>query len=137
MQVEHIIQLLTAERDRLQKAIDALSGSAKPVEEAAAALDLNTPQAPESVKPASAKAAIMPKRTLSAAGRKAIAEGAKKRWAAVKAAKAPSQPVVKGKRTLTATARKAMADAAKKRWAAIKAGKAPNPFAKKAGKKAS
>jgi hypothetical protein len=30
-----------------------------------------------------------------------------------------------------------MADAAKKRWAAIKAGKAPNPFAKKAGKKAS
>ena len=72
---------------------------------------------------------------MSAAGRKAIAEAARKRWAAVKATKAPSAPVVERKHKISAAARKAMADAAKKRWAAIKAGKAPSPFAKAKRKK--
>jgi hypothetical protein len=40
-----------------------------------------------SVPPAPAKVSAKPKRKISAAGRKAIAEAARKRWAAVKAAK--------------------------------------------------
>jgi hypothetical protein len=85
-------------------------------------------------RPASHVAAPAPvalKRTMSAAGRKAIADAVRKRWAAVKAAKTAQAPgAVEPKRALSVSARKAMADAAKKRWAAIKAGKAPNPFAK-------
>jgi hypothetical protein len=67
---------------------------------------------------------------MSAAGRSAIADAARKRGATVNAAKISSPPVVERKNTISAAARKAMAEAAKKRWAAIKAGKAPNPFAK-------
>jgi hypothetical protein len=74
---------------------------------------------------------------MSAAGRKAIADAARKRWAAAKAAKTAQAPApVEPKRALSVSARRAMADAAKKRWAAIKAGKAPNPFAKAKSKTA-
>jgi hypothetical protein len=76
MQTEQIVALLTAERDRLTRAIDALQGGAKrrgrPLGHTAAA-----PMA-------------KPKRRLSAAGRKAIAEAARRRWAAIKAGKAKS-----------------------------------------------
>jgi hypothetical protein len=66
-------------------------------------------------------------RRLSALGRRKISEAAKKRWAAVRAAKEgaamkKSAPVMKKakKRVLSAEARKKMAEAAKKRWAAQK-----------------
>jgi hypothetical protein len=120
MQTEQIVALLVAERSRLDAAIHVLQGPVKrrgrPPAASAPAVPAVTP--------------VQRKRTMSAAGRKAIADAARRRWAAIKAAKSPTPPVVEQKRALSADARKAMADAAKKRWAAIKAGKAPNPFAK-------
>ena len=131
MQMKQIVALLVAERNRFDAAIQALQGSAK------------HGGRPSGKKTFASKVAspspVAHKRTLSAAGRKAIADAARKRWAGIKAAKAaPSaaKPAVKGKRGISAAARKAMAAAAKKRWAAIKAGKAPNPFAKAKGKAA-
>ena len=61
----------------------------------ASSFDPTADHVPEWVKPASAKAAP-PKRKLSAAGRKAIADAAKKRWALVKTGKAASPFAVKG-----------------------------------------
>jgi GNAT superfamily N-acetyltransferase len=132
MSIEQIVALLIAERNRLEVAIHALQGPAKhrgrPVSNQASASAV------------SGSGPIARKRKMSAAGRKAIGDAARKRWAALKAskakAKAPSSVVIARKRTLTAAARKAMADAAKRRWAAIKAGKAPNPFVKTKGKAA-
>jgi hypothetical protein len=122
MSIEQIVALLVTERNRLDAAIQALQGPAKrrgrPLGRKASA--------PKSSAPARGQR----KRTMSAAGRKAIADASRKRWAAIKAGKTPSAPVIQRKHKLSAAARKAMADAAKKRWAAIKAGKAPNPFAK-------
>ena len=83
-----------------------LSGG--PVESAA------TPEAPK-----------RKRRKMSAAGRKAIAEAQRKRWAA---AKKPTEPApheaAKPKRNLSEAGRKAIADATRKRWAAVKAAKA-------------
>ena len=91
MQTEQIVAFLIAERNRLDAAIQALEGPVKrrgrPPAKKAPAATVAAP-APAPVAP--------PKRTLSAAGRKAIAEGARKRWAAIKAGKAPS-PFAKGK----------------------------------------
>jgi len=79
---EQILALLFAERDRLSRAIEALGRAmgkrqGRPPE---------TRNAPAVATRASAK----PKRKLSAAGRKAIAEAARKRWALIKAGKVPS-----------------------------------------------
>jgi hypothetical protein len=131
MQLEQIVALLVAERSRLDAAIHALQGPAKHSGSLAGKKAAATPVA--------ASSPVARKRTLSAAGRKAIADAARKRWAGIKAAKAtptPAKPAVKRKRGISAAARKAMAAAAKKRWAAIKAGRAPNPFAKAKGKAA-
>jgi hypothetical protein len=91
---EQIVQLLIAQRDRLQRAIDALQGPVKrrgrPPKNPAPAFDYNAPNVPDWVKPASARMAVPKKRQLSAAGRKAIGDAARKRWAAIKAGKAPS-----------------------------------------------
>jgi hypothetical protein len=78
MQTEQIVALLIAERDRLSRAIGELQGSAKRHSPPrASSLALRAPAA----KPAARK------RRISAAGRKAIADAARRRWAAVKAAK--------------------------------------------------
>jgi hypothetical protein len=120
VQTEQIVALLIAERDRLEAAIQALQGTTKPVG-----------RPPRATVPAvQAAVPVARKRKMSAAGRKAIAEAARRRWAAIKVAKAPSPPTVEPKRTISSVARKAIADGAKKRWVAIKAGKAANPFAK-------
>jgi hypothetical protein len=104
VQTEQIVQLLIAERDRLQGAIDALQGPVKRrgrppgsgrKKAAVASFDPTADNVPDWVKPASAKASP-PKRKLSAAGRKAIAEAAKKRWALIKAGKAASPFAPKG-----------------------------------------
>jgi hypothetical protein len=121
MQTEQIVALLVAERDRLSRAIDALEGPAK---------RRGRPPKASPTPRTQAAAPVARKRKMSAAGRKAIADASRKRWAAIKAGKTPSAPVVERKHKLSAAARKAMAAAAKQRWAAIKAGKAPNPFAK-------
>jgi hypothetical protein len=127
MPIEQIVALLVAERNRLDAAIRALQGPAK---------RRGLPPGRKGPAPAVPVAApVARKRKISAAGRKAIADASRKRWAAIKAGKTASAPVER-KRKLSAAARKAMAAAAKKRWAAIKAGKARNPFAKKPSKKA-
>jgi hypothetical protein len=84
MQTEQIVALLVTERDRLSRAIEALRGPTKrrgrpPKSEdrIVAGASVNSVKAPA-------------KRELSAAGRKAIADAARRRWAAIKAGKAPS-----------------------------------------------
>jgi cell division septum initiation protein DivIVA len=66
------------------------------------------------------------RRKMSAAGRKAIAEAQRKRWAASKKAARPSAPKAapKPKRKLSAAGRKAIITATKKRWAVVRAAKA-------------
>jgi hypothetical protein len=65
---------------------------------------------------------VSPKRPgMSAAGRKAIAEAQRNRWAAVKAQSATPRAVRKTKRKLSAAGRAAIVAALKKRWAAKKA----------------
>jgi len=63
------------------------------------------------------------KRTISAAGRRAIAEAQKRRWAAKKATSAPAPEVAakKPKRKLSAEGRRNIVAALKKRWAAKRA----------------
>lgn len=61
------------------------------------------------------------KRGMSAAGRKAIGEAQRKRWAALKATAAAPKAAKKPKRKLSAAGRAAIVAALKKRWAAKKA----------------
>ena len=56
-------------------------------------------------------------RKMSAAGRKAIAEAQRKRWADSKNQSGESSEKAKPKRKLSAAGRKAISDATKKRWA--------------------
>ena len=80
MQTEQIVALLIAERDRLSSAIEALQGSPH-----------RGPAPKSAVTHAATAETVAPKkRRMSAAGRKAIAEGARRRWAAIKAGKALS-----------------------------------------------
>lgn len=88
MQTEQIVALLIAERTRLDAAIQALQSSkrrGRPAKKApASTVDYQAP------KPAPAKAPVVQKRKISGAARKAMANAAKKRWAAIKAGKAPN-----------------------------------------------
>jgi hypothetical protein len=61
------------------------------------------------------------KSRMSAAGRKAIAEAQRKRWAAVKNQASSTVPAKKSKRKLSAAGRANIVAALKKRWAAKKA----------------
>jgi hypothetical protein len=68
-------------------------------------------------------AAVMstrPRRKMSAAGRKAIAEAQRKRWAALKGAGNSGRAPKKAKRKLSPAGRAAIVAALKKRWAAKK-----------------
>lgn len=60
------------------------------------------------------------KRRMSAAGRAAIAAGARRRWAGLKG-KAASKPVKQGRRKMSAAARARMSASAKARWKKAKA----------------
>ena len=79
MASEHILSLLVQERDRLNRAIEALQGPTKrigrPPKNPLAVAVLGIPPAPKKRKP------------FSAAVRKKMALAQKKRWAAIKAAK--------------------------------------------------
>jgi len=86
MKTEQIVVLLIAERDRLSRAIDALQRPAKRPGKTPGAATKRV----SATSPAIASAPVARKRTMSAAGRKAIAEAAKRRWAAIKAGKAKS-----------------------------------------------
>jgi hypothetical protein len=75
MATEHIIGLLIAERDKLNKAIEALGGATKPV----------SGPSKSSVAPATAPApakAVRKRKALSAAQKKAHSERMKAFWAA-------------------------------------------------------
>ena len=91
MPTEQILALLISERDKLNRAIESLGGitgkrRGRPPG------SRNTPA------PAKAPARAKPKRKLSAAGRRAIVAAARKRWAAIKAGKAPSPFAKRAKR---------------------------------------
>ena len=87
---DQILQLLIAERDKLNRAIEALQGSAtKRRGRPPGSVNKETAVAPAAV------AAAPAKRKMSAAGRERIAEAARKRWALIKAGKAKS-PFAKG-----------------------------------------
>jgi hypothetical protein len=64
------------------------------------------------------------KRGMTAAGRKAIGDAQRKRWAALKGESATPKAAKKPKRKLSAAGRANIVAALKKRWAAKKAGKA-------------
>jgi hypothetical protein len=120
MATDHILALLVSERDKLTSAIEVLAG---------------TP-APEPIEPQKAARPTPPaRRKMSAAGRKAIADAARKRWAALKASKAtaappaaapkvaPAQPPTQKKKASSAkdaAFRKKMSEQMKAAWATRK-----------------
>jgi hypothetical protein len=135
MATDHILTLLISERDKLTKAIEALQGTATP----GPGRGTVRPSVERDSKPPETAGPKAPaKRKLSAAGRRAIIEGTKKRWAAIKAAKSAAEaPVpavelakatpaklpshVKGKAAVKSAAfRKKMSDRMKAAWAARK-----------------
>lgn len=76
------------------------------------------------------------KRGISAAGRKAIAEAQRRRWAlARQASGGDSKPAPKAKRRLSAAGRKRIVEATKKRWALVRAQKAAAEGSAKSGKR--
>jgi hypothetical protein len=81
---EHIIQLLIVERDRLERAIEALRGSSPKV------LDIyDDPIMPDLVKSASKKTptpAVPKRKKISTEARRRMAEGQRRRYAAIRAA---------------------------------------------------
>jgi hypothetical protein len=137
MATDHILALLASERNKITKAIEALQGPTTTEKTPGAVRKAVLPSVEQESKPPETVGGTAPvKRKLSAAGRRAIIAGAKKRLAAIKAAKAAaaatasvavalkaapakiSVPVRKG--GLTAAGRKALSIAMKKRWAAKK-----------------
>jgi hypothetical protein len=83
MSTEHIVGLLIEERDRLEAAIAALQGPSS-----APAGIYEDPTMPDWVKPKAKVAPAPEKKGFSAATRRRMAEGQKRRWAAINAAKA-------------------------------------------------
>lgn len=91
MQTEQIVALLVADRDRLSRAIEALEGPAKRRGRRRASNDgaVSAPKAKS----------VSKKRKISAAGRKAIADAARRRWAAIRAGKAAAAKQSAGKKS--------------------------------------
>jgi hypothetical protein len=77
MSTSHIVTLLTQERDRIQAAIDALGGREGVM-----------PDWVRSTPDVATAPAVPKKRKVSASARRKMAEGQKRRWAAINAAKA-------------------------------------------------
>jgi hypothetical protein len=129
MLTEQIVALLIAERDKLNRAIEALQGPTKRIG--------RPPKNPLADAASTAAPAPMKHgRRFSAAQRKTASERMRLRWAAKRKAEAKPtptpQPTTK-KRTMSAAGRKAIRDGVRKRWALIRAGKVPSPFAKRKG----
>jgi hypothetical protein len=104
--------------DVIQAAIEGFEVQKRRINEQIGELrQLLTGDTPAGAAPAGPK---KKKRRMSAAGRKAIAEAQRKRWASTKKEAAPP----KVKRKLSAAGRKAIADATRKRWALARAQKA-------------
>ena len=127
MATDHILALLLIERDKLTAAIEALQGPTTREKTSGPGRKAVLPPVEQDSKPPARPV----RRKMSAAGRRAIMEGTKKRWAAIKAAKAavetpaPAAPVPVASTPkaapqggITAAGRKALSLAMKKRWAA-------------------
>jgi hypothetical protein len=71
--------------------------------------------------PAAPKNGRRKRRTMSAAGRAAVAAAQRARWAKIKGEKTPAKAEKKGRRKLSAAGRAAIAAAARARWAKAKA----------------
>jgi hypothetical protein len=119
MAADHILSLLIAERDKLTRAIQALQGSTKTEKKAGPDRKAVLPSVEPDSKP-------VRKRKLSAAGRKAIIEATKKRWEAIRAAKAapapaaPAAVIPKKASVKSAAFRRKMSERMKAAWAARK-----------------
>jgi hypothetical protein len=125
---DHILSLLVAERSKIEAAIAALQGSIP----TPSSVVIEDGSMPDWVK---SKAQAPKKRTMSAAGRKRIAEATRARWAKVRAAKAEAAApaTTKGKKAiLAAVAPPEDADFKSRMSIAMKAAWAKR---KKAGKK--
>ena len=137
MATDHILALIIIERDKLTGAIEALQGPKTTQKTPGPGRKAVLPPVEQDSKPPEAVVPSAPaKRKMSAAGRRAIIAGTKKRWAAIKAAKAaaetpapvaaapkaapPKAPAPVKKGGLTEAGRKALSIAMKKRWAAKK-----------------
>src|SRR5450631_4807148 len=94
---DHILSLLVAERSKIEAAIAALQGSTP----ASSPVVIEDDSMPDWVK---SKAPAPKKRTMSAAGRKRIAEATRARWAKLRAAKAEAAAPkpTKGKKAILA-----------------------------------
>ena len=138
MATDHILALLVSERSKLTKAIEALQGPTKRKgRKPGPGRMAVTPSVEQDSTPQVAAGPTAPaKRKMSAAGRRAIIAGTKKRWAAIKAAKAAAAapapvaaskaarakaPVPVKKGGLTEAGRQALSIAMKNRWAKKKA----------------
>jgi hypothetical protein len=138
MATDHILALLISERDKLTAAIEALQGPTTPEKAPGPGRKAVTPPVEQASKRITVHAPKPPaKRKLSAAGRRAIIAATKRRWAAIRAAKAtavapapvaatpkaaPAKTSVPAKKGgLTTAGRKALSIAMKKRWAKKKA----------------
>jgi len=137
MATDQILALLLRERNKIAKAIEALEGPKRKGRPPGPGRKAVPPSVePDSKPSASVDPTVPVKRKMSAAGRRAIIAGAKKRWAAIRAAKAaamaptpvaaapkaaPAKAPVPVKRGgLTTAGRKALSIAMKNRWAAKK-----------------
>ena len=137
MSTDKILGLLLAERDKLTAAIEALQGATTTKQTPGPSRKAVLPSVEQNSTPPETVGPTAPvKRKMSAAGRRAIIAATKKRWAAIKAAKAAAAvvpapaatpkatpakaPARVKKGTLTEAGRKALSIAMKKRWAARK-----------------
>ena len=103
-------------RTLLEAALSGLEAQKARIEEYIAAVRSQLgPERPTVVPPARKK------RRLSAAGRKAIGDAARRRWAAAGVQKAVVPPPARRKVKISAAGRKRIAAAQKKRWAAKRA----------------
>jgi hypothetical protein len=130
MQTENILALLVAERDKLNRAIEALEGPTKrqgrpPKKAVAAAANYDDPSMPDWVKPKAFRqetpTATVRRKPRTAAQRKAHGLRMKAFWAAKR--KAEAKPTVapkptRKKRTFSAAQRKQQAARMKAFWAA-------------------
>ena len=122
MATDHILALLISERDKLTAAIEALQGPTAKEKTPGPGRKAAAPSVEQDSKPETTVGPTAPaKRKMSAAGRRAIIAGAKKRSAAIKAAKAAASALAPSKKgVLTEAGRKALSIAMKKGWAARK-----------------
>ena len=88
--------MLVSERNKLTKAIEALQGPKRKGRPPGSGRKAVPPSVEQDSKPAESVGPTAPaKRKMSAAGRRAIIAGTKKRWAAIRAAK--KKAAAKGK----------------------------------------